>query len=186
MSHISSRYLLLLMAFFFCVSLSLFVEPSHVQAASDADTFVTRSGTKFTLNGKDFKFVGFNLFDAAATDRYKCAWWPRFTDSELDATLKYMRQSSGATVLRFWAFQTYTKSGQDWSGMDRVLRIAKQNGFKVLPVLENGTGGCTGNPSMEKWQYQGDSWYVSGYKVKFGTDALSYRESHDFWVGDDE
>ena len=170
------KYLPFVMALIFYISLSLLPEPSPVQAAVDADSFVTRSGTKFYLNGKEFKFVGFNMFDAAATDRYKCAWWPRFTDSELDATLKYMRQTSGATVLRFWAFQTYTKSGQDWSGMDRVIRIAKQNGFKVLPVLDNGPASCTGNTSMEKWQYQSDSWYVSGYKVKFGTDALSYRD----------
>ena len=176
MPRLHFKYLPVMMALFFCISLSLLLEPSPAQAAVDADSFVTRSGTKFYLNGNEFKFVGFNMFDAAATDRYKCAWWPRFTDSELDSTLKYMRQTSGATVLRFWAFQTYTKSGQDWSGMDRVIRIAKQNGFKVLPVLDNGPASCTGNTSMEKWQYQNDSWYVTGYKVKFGTDALSYRD----------
>lgn len=142
---------------------------------SVTNAFVTRSETKFQLNGKDFKFVGFNLFDAAATNDYKCAHWARFTDQELDAAFKYMKQQGGATVLRFWAFQTYTKGGTDFSGIDRVITIAKNNGFKVIPVLENGPSHCTGQ-TIAKWQYNNDTWYTNGYKVKFGSAALSYRD----------
>lgn len=176
MLRLHVRYLPLWIVLFFTFSLSMISTPPVVQAATDTTSFVTRSGTKFYLNGREFKFVGFNLFDAAATDRYKCAWWARFSDSELDATLKYMRSTAGATVLRFWAFQNYTKGGTDWTGMDRVIRIAKQNGFKLLPVLENGPTACTGSPTMEKWQYSGDTWYTSGYKLRLGTDAMSYRD----------
>ncbi len=127
------------------------------------------------LNGHEFKFVGFNLFDAAATDRYKCGWWPRFTDQELDTAFKYMRDQGGVTVIRFWAFQKYTDSGRDWSGVDKAIRIAKQNGMKVIPVIENGPSHCTGDQTKQKWQYQSDTWYTAGYKVPFGTDLVSYR-----------
>jgi mannan endo-1,4-beta-mannosidase len=137
--------------------------------------FVTVQGTQFRLGGEQFRFVGFNLFDAAATESYKCASWDRFSDSELDAAIKYMRDHGGASVLRFWAFQKYTNGGTDWSGIDRVINIAKANGIKVIPVLENGQSHCTGQATA-KYNYEGDTWYTDGYKEPFGTDPLSYRD----------
>lgn len=156
--------------------LQLFSFVPAVYAVEDSEAFVTRSGTKFYLNGNEFRFVGFNLFDAAATDSYKCAHWPRMTDQELDDALRYMREESGTTVLRFWAFQKYTNGGQDWSGVDKVIRLAKKNGIKVIPVIENGPSHCTGDTTKSKWEYQDDTWYVNGYKTPFGTDRLSYRD----------
>jgi mannan endo-1,4-beta-mannosidase len=171
----SWRYLSVFIIFFFSL-LQFFSFATTAHAVEDTDSFVTRNGTKFYLNGNEFRFVGFNLFDAAATSTYKCAWWPRLTDQELDDALKYMREQSGTTVLRFWAFQKYTDSGQDWSGIDKVIRLAKKNGIKVIPVIENGPSHCTGDTTKSKWQYQNDTWYVSGYKTTFGTDKLSYRD----------
>lgn len=162
----------LLFAFLFCTLLA----PSHILAATDAESFVKTSGTKFTLNGKEFRFVGFNLFDAAATDRYKCAWWPKMSDDELDAAFAAMKNESGTTVVRFWAFQKYTNGAQDWSGVDRVIRLAKKHGLKVIPVIENGQEHCTGNTSLKKYQYNDDTWYTEGYKRVFGSDRLSYRD----------
>jgi len=137
--------------------------------------YVSRTGTKFYMDGKQFKFVGFNLFDAAATDNYKCASWARFTDTELDDAIKYMKTNSGGTVLRFWAFQKYTNGATDFSGIDKVINIAKANDIKVMPVLENGQAHCTGG-SQAKWQYNNDTWYTDGYKVPYGTDQLSFRD----------
>lgn len=156
--------------------------------ASSPEGFVTRAGTKFYLNGQVFTFVGFNLFDAAgasANSPYSCLgtnkWFPKFTEQELDLSLKQMKEMAGATVLRFWAFQKYTNGGTDFSGIDTVIKLAKANGFKVLPVLEDGPGYCTepgggGNGHIEKWKYQGDTWYTEGYKIPNAPYTLSYRD----------
>lgn len=152
--------------------------------------FVTREGTQFMLDGKPFKFVGFNLFDAANTyfpDQnkvgYSCprdnGWWTNiFTEQDLDTAMQFMKANGGATVLRFWAFQRYTNGGTDWSGIDKVIRVAKKNGFKLLPVLEDGPGYCTypepqGNA---KWKLGGDTWYSTGYKQLQGNYKLTYPD----------
>lgn len=174
-------------ALFILVTVILcFSFPVRVRAA-DVDAFVTRQGTKFYLSGNEFKFVGFNLFDAAGsgTSPYSCVetngWFAKMTDKELDTAMKEMKSKTGASVLRFWAFQKYTKGGTDWSGMDKVLRLAKENGLKVLPVLDDGPGYCTepgggGNNHMEKWKYQSDTWYTAGYKTVTAPYTISYRD----------
>ena len=157
------------------------------QASELRDSFVTASGNKFYLGGKEFKFVGFNLFDAVGSGNspYSCVqtngWWTRFSNGELNDAMRTMKTDSGATVLRFWAYQKYTKGGTDYSGIDNVIQLAKINGFKVLPVLDDGPGYCTepgggGNSHIAKWQYQNDSWYTDGYKTVTSGNTLSYRD----------
>ena len=142
-----------------------------------AGSFVTRSGRQLLLNGDPFRFVGANLYDAAATDRYSCNPGKRLSDAELLTTLRYLHDQAGATVLRFWAYQTYTQGGTDFSGTDRVIAAAKAVGMKVLPVLEDGPGNCTNTSVvLPKSQYQGDTWFSAGYKVPFGNASLSYRD----------
>ncbi len=124
--------------------------------------FVGRAGTQFTLNGQPFRFVGFNLFDAVATNRYKCAWWERYSDQDLDLALGAMHGQAGASVLRVWAFQPYTASGTDWSGLDRVIALARKHDMKIIPVLENGPEHCS-NYGSAKWQ-NGDTFYGNAYR----------------------
>jgi len=124
--------------------------------------FVGRAGTQLTLNGQPYRFVGFNLFDAAATASYKCAWWERYSDRDLDLALAAMKAQSGASVLRIWAFQSYTASGTDWSGLDRVIAVARKHGMKIIPVLENGPQHCT-NFGRAKWE-NGDTFYRNAYR----------------------
>lgn len=159
-------------------------DSSHAAGAG----FVTRSGTKFMLDGKEFRFIGFNLFDAANTyfpeqglQGYSCprdnGWWSNiYTEAKLDQEMAYVKQQTGANVLRFWAFQTYTKSGTDWSGIDKVIRVAKKNGMKIIPVLEDGPGYCTQPHGQAKWAYAGDTWYTDGYKLKMGNYAMTYPD----------
>jgi hypothetical protein len=131
-------------------------------ATLSSKSFVQIDGTQFTLDGKPFRFVGFNLFDAAGTPSgYHCAWWTPYSDEELDEALRYMHTEAGATVLRFWAFQSYTGGGTDWNGIDRVLRLARSNGMRVIPVLENGQSHCSEGGS--KWLNDGD-WYTNAYR----------------------
>lgn len=139
--------------------------------------FVTRSGRQLMLDGKQFRFVGANLYDAAASDRYSCNPGKRLSDADLLATLQYLHDDAGATVLRFWAYQTYTQGGTYFNGVDRVIAAAKKVGMKVLPVLEDGPGNCTTiDPAVSKAQYQGDTWFSEGYKVPFGNASMSYRD----------
>ncbi len=138
--------------------------------------FVGRDGTTFTLDGRPFRFVGFNLYDAANTADYSCVWWQRYSEAELDAAFGAMHDEAGATVVRFWAFQSYTVGGTDWSGLDRVLRLAAKHDMKVLPVLEDGPGYCGlqtppwSNGGRERWQNNG-IWYDQAWRRDFRYDG---------------
>lgn len=142
-----------------------------------AGSFVERNGSSLQLAGEPFRFVGFNLYDAAASDIYSCSPATRLTDRQLAAAFRYIRDRAGATVVRFWAYQTYTAGGTDFSGVDRVLHAAKGAGLRVVPVLEDGPGDCsTGRPGVAKDAEPGDSWYVSGYRAPYGSAPLAYRD----------
>ncbi len=145
--------------------------------SSTSDDFVTRSGAQFELGGKPFRFVGANLYDAAATDLYSCSPQTRLSDSKLRKAMAYLHDKAGATVVRFWAYQTYTDSGKDFSGIDSVIDAARAEGLRVIPVLDDGPGDCTtGQPGESKASWQNDSWYTQGYKTPYGDAALSYRD----------
>jgi hypothetical protein len=77
--------------------------------------FATRSGTQFLLNGQPFHFVGANRYQAAT-----------MSDSALDQMFQALSSQAGGKVLRFWAFQSYTSGGTDWSGIDRVVAHDKR------------------------------------------------------------
>jgi aryl-phospho-beta-D-glucosidase BglC (GH1 family) len=145
--------------------------------SSPSDEFVTRSGTRFELGGKPFRFVGANLYDAAATDLYSCSPETRLSDGKLRKAMAYLHDKAGATVVRFWAYQTYTDSGKDFSGIDRVIDAARAEGLRVIPVLDDGPGDCTtGQPGESKASWQNDTWYTQGYKTPYGDAVLSYRD----------
>jgi mannan endo-1,4-beta-mannosidase len=129
---------------------------------TDLRRFVTARGNELYVGDRPFRFVGFNLFDAAGRpDGYHCAWWGALSDAELDAALGRMRSEAGATVLRFWAFQSYTTGGTDWTGIDRVVRLAKKHDMRVIPTLENGMPHCTeGGPS----RIDGGQWYAEAHR----------------------
>ena len=138
---------------------------------------MTRSGRQLLLDGRPFRFVGANLYDAAASARYSCNPGKMLSDQQLLTTLTYLHNTAGVTVLRFWAYQTYTQGGTYFAGVDRVIAAAKQAGLKVLPVLEDGPGNCTNmDDVVPKSKYDGDTWYTNGYRVPYGNATLSYRD----------
>jgi len=141
----------------------------------DKDDFVTRQGSTLRVDGSRFRFVGFNLYDAAASDVYSCSPSTRLDDAGLDEAMRTIK-SSGGTVVRFWAYQTYTAGGTDFSAVDRVLAAARAHGLRVLPVLEDGPGDCsTGASGVSLDQVDGGTWYAGGYREPLGTAAISYR-----------
>lgn len=153
------------------------VGASAVTVSGRADSFVRAAGPSFRIDGADFRFVGVNIYDAAATDRYSCNQGARMSDQELESTLRFLRDTAGVNVVRFWAYQTYTQGGSDWSGVDRVIRIARELDMRVLPVLEDGPGNCTTSSDRRpKAEYHNDTWYSAGYREPYGNASMSYRD----------
>lgn len=153
--------------------------PTHppLSRTAFADGFVTTDGRSFELRGRPFRFVGANIYDAAASSRYSCRSNTQLSDAKLVDTLRYLHDKAGATVLRFWAYQTYTQGATFWGGVDRVIAAARSVGMKVIPVLEDGPGDCTTAPrATSKADYKGDTWYSDGYKAPYGNATMSYRE----------
>ena len=138
--------------------------------------FVTRAGADFAIDGTPFRFVGFTLYDAAATDTYSCRPETSLGTDGLEDAMRTAKRS-GASVIRFWAYQTYTRGATYWAGVDRVITAARKEGLRVLPVLEDGPGDCTTGPARTpKSAYLGDTWFSAGYREAYGTARLSYRD----------
>jgi len=148
-----------------------------ISSSEFTDGFVTTNGTSFELGGRPFRFVGANIYDAAASELYSCRSDTQMSDEQLLDTLQYLHDEAGVTVLRFWAYQTYTQGATYWEGVDRVVSAARSVGLKVIPVLEDGPGHCTNLPTVTpKAEYENDTWYSQGYKVPYGNATLSYRD----------
>jgi pimeloyl-ACP methyl ester carboxylesterase len=135
-----------------------------------AAAFVDRSGSQFTLGGAPFRFVGVNVYNAAGDPSiYSCGPWMENPDVELQQWFHRIKVETGATVVRFWAFQAYTAGGTDWRALDRVMTVARKEGLKVLPVLENQWDACTEGGVKDA------SWYGAAYQRKYGY-PLSFRD----------
>jgi hypothetical protein len=146
-------------------------------AGPDSQAPVVRSGQQFLLDGHPFRFVGFNLYDAAATPRYSCHPATMMSGAQLAEAMSWARARAGATVIRFWAYPAYTRSATDFTGIDRVLIAARDNGLKVLPVLDDGPGDCSGVPGRHpKTELNEGRWYTAGYRQVQSPATLSYRD----------
>lgn len=150
--------------------LALVITPQQ----DSSDQFVTRNGRALEIGGKPFEFVGFNLYDAAASDIYSCLPATRLDDAGLDDAMQDIRDAGG-TVVRFWAYQTYTAGGTNFSGVDRVIAAARAHGLRVFPVLEDGPGNCSTGPSAVPLA-QTAGWYTEGYRVPFGSATIAFRD----------
>ena len=138
--------------------------------------FVSAEGRVFVADGEPLTVVGYNVYDAAATDSFSCRPASRLDDAGVESTFARLAEQ-GVTAVRFWAYQTYTVAGRDWSGMDRVIAAAKANGVHVLPVLEDGPGDCsTGEAGVSLDRVDGDTWYTEGYKRPLGRATMSFRD----------
>lgn len=139
--------------------------------ATPSNSFVTRQGRNFWLNAAPFSFVGANVYNAAGDpSNYECGPWMSNPDLDLDAWFGHVANDLGGKAVRFWAYQSYSNSGTNWTGVDRVMRLANQHNLKVIPVLENQWPDCT------QGDYKLNSWYAGGYLKPYGTYTLSYKD----------
>ena len=145
-------------------------------SAAAPDPFVTADGRGFVAGGEPLTVVGYNVYDAAATDSFSCRPASRLDDAGVEATFAELADQ-GVTAVRFWAYQTYTVAGRDWSGVDRVVAAAEAHGMHVLPVLEDGPGDCsTGQAGVSLDRVDGDTWYTKGYRRPLGSATMSFRD----------
>lgn len=146
-------------------------DPLNRTVPGPRDNFVMRNGMEFQLNGQPFRAIGFNLHDAAAnTTVNTCNHWGVWTDRELDQAFKAMHDDAGATVVRFWAYQSYTKGGTSFESFDRLIAAAKRNNIRLMAVLDDMWSYCTDGPHKTL------AWFRDGYKAPWGKNPLSYRD----------
>lgn len=134
-------------------------------AVSRASTagFVRACGTTLCLNGRTYRFDGFNMYYAG-----HCG--PAFSKADLAASLADQR---GGGVFRMWAFENDAYNAAthsfNWAPWDNALAEANAHGFKVIMTLDNQWGDCVNSG------YKNLSWWRSGYKRTDGDGPLSYR-----------
>jgi hypothetical protein len=134
-------------------------------------SMVTRGPSGFMVDGAPFRFVGVNLNDAAADPGiFQCEDQLTDADIEVGSWFRRIQRESGAQVVRFYAYQSYTDGGTNWQALDRVMSVARQYGVRVIPVLEDQWGYCT------HAGYKDASWYAGGYLSPYGNYPLSYRD----------
>ncbi len=144
--------------------------PAKIKALQRHAPFVTRSGRNLILSGKKFRTIGvnrYNLLTTGGNPYVGCAGV--FSEKDLSAWFSELK-TMGVTSVRFWAFQSFTRSGRELSRFDLVLQLASKHDIKVIPVLENHWDECTDGGEKST------AWYRNGYKAPYGSYTLSYRD----------
>ncbi len=130
-------------------------------------SFVTRSGTSLVLDGSPYKFIGGNRFGLGNYNNiYACGPGDQ---NILDSVIGNLAAYS-VNGMRFWAFQSFTNGGTNWSAFDAVLQTAAKYNVRLVFTLENQWQDCTGGG------YKYDTWYASGYLSPYGSYPISFRD----------
>ena len=129
-----------------CATVVAVLASPVAQAADSRDSFVTRCGIRFCLDGRAFYFAGTNTYDVFT---FGFDWLPgeQYVDKpRIDAHMARL-QADGVTVLRLWMF-----SHEDWQGFeaqegvyteeefilfDYVMKSARDHFIRLIPVFEN-------------------------------------------------
>jgi hypothetical protein len=137
---------------------------------ASGDWFVRRSGETLSLHGAPFSFVGSGSWGLAFADNgCKISAYSSQADA-LGPSFDDLANMH-ASVLRFWAFQSYAgSSGTDFSHFDRLVAAARAAGVRLIPVLENMQKDCSSGDTID------DTWFSGGYRSPYGSYALSYRD----------
>lgn len=157
---------MLLLTLFATIPLFVF---SSDQQQRVATSFVTRSGRQLLLNGHPFRFIGVNRFNLLTTDTPYRGCEEGWSQHNLDAYFAEM-QLQHITAVRFWAFQSFTDNGTDFSRFDYLVSLAQKYHIFLIPVLENQWSDCT------QGEYKYNTWYQSGYLSPYGNYQLSYKD----------
>ena len=143
------------------------------------DHFVTRSGQRLLLNGRPWRFIGFNDYELMSMPaRTHCG--RTITERTLNSILQD-DENSGASVVRTWFFQSYYdmtndtghwhRSAPSWAAFDRLLTAAAAHHLRVIPVLVNEWPNC--EPSTAA---KGIGFFTGGYTLPEDGYPLSFKQ----------
>jgi mannan endo-1,4-beta-mannosidase len=139
--------------------------------------FVTLCGTGLCLDGRSYRFTGFNIYNANSRDN---CWYPLgYNDGALDAALTAVGPDQEA--FRAWFYQDLaTASGvRDWSAFDHTIAVAKAHNVRIIATLADQWGSCDSGPGSVV--FKGDDWYTTGYRSTVAPGATTtYRD----WVAE--
>lgn len=139
--------------------------------APAAAQFVQRSGPAFTLDGRPWRFLGYNSYQLVS-DRPSTACGRVLEDAVVDAVLRDARDS-GATVVRTWFFQRYYRdAGDSYAPFDRILAKAAALGLKIIPVLVNHFPDCEPSAGRPK----GEAFYAEGFRAPGWGYPLAFKD----------
>lgn len=136
-------------------------QPPAAQPSSSG--FVRQSGTRLTLDGSEYRFVGVNIYGLASDDEYNCGGNPDDPEEYVENIFSILEQKR-VNAVRFWAFQSF--SHDDFAAIDRVVNAAKRHNIKLIPTLENHWHHCTeGGDKPSTWYSNPSASY--GYPLSF-------------------
>lgn len=146
---------------------------TRANATSVKPGFVTRSGTHLQLNGRPWRFAGYNLYWlTSAPGGYDCG--EAISNTQVQAYLDQMQSSSSVNVVRVWFYQSFVMNG-DWTAFDRLLADAAARNIKVIPTLTDQWGNCETQIGGQS-NYHRLAWYEGGYTNTGDGYPLSYRD----------
>lgn len=126
-----------------CLSL---MRPPPASAAAE-DSFVTRCGIRFCLDGEEYYVAGANAYDLFTFGSGSGDTETQYMDKErIDAHMARMRYD-GVDVVRLWMFSHESWHGfeksegvydeQQFALFDYVIESARTHGLRLMPVFEN-------------------------------------------------
>lgn len=123
---------------------------------STTSGFITRSGTTLMLDGRPFRYVGFNAMGMSG-----CETGTAWTRTQLD---DYFSRLSPDSVTRTWAFAPYGTAA-----LDQIVASAQAHNQKIMFVLADGRSYCGEHDGAVAGDGSGktDSWYRSGFRVRY-------------------
>jgi hypothetical protein len=105
-----------------------------------------------------------------------------YEDAELARLLDELVASTGARLLRTWAFARFTDGGRDFSTLDRLIAAARARGLRLVLTLENEWRDCTDADATTSDGRKGAAWIAAHWAA--GTDGFLVWSFYDLVPGD--
>ncbi|MDX2297031.1 MULTISPECIES: cellulase family glycosylhydrolase [Streptomyces] len=130
--------------------------------ADDADSFVTRCGIRFCLDGREYFIAGANAYDMFTFGSGSGDTETRYMDkARIDAHVARM-VADGVDVALVWMFSHESWHGfeeregefneQQYAAFDYVIESAKAHGLRLIPVFENYWEAYGGIDTRLRWE----------------------------------
>ncbi|WP_338492983.1 cellulose binding domain-containing protein [Streptomyces sp. SJL17-4] len=139
----------------------LVVRPTSA-AADSTDSFVTRCGIRFCLDGKEYYFAGANAYDMFTFGAGSGDTETQYMDKARIDTHFARMAADGVDVARVWMFSHESWHGfeeregefneQQYAAFDYIIESAKAHGLRLIPVFENYWEAYGGIDTRLRWE----------------------------------